>query len=118
MAQNAWFKTPAPRLSACGRFNELRLNAHVNIVADGRIPRRQTELRATEMTFGRKTQRVFFRERVGSKAVKGDVEHHWLRDATNREIARQCAARFTGALKMRADEANFRVALHVEHIAA
>jgi threonine 3-dehydrogenase len=60
-AMRAASDTPAACSSACGRFVELGLNAHVNVVADRWIPCREPKLRAADMPFCGKTQRVFFR---------------------------------------------------------
>src|ERR1700748_3230647 len=46
------------------RFDELRLNRYVHIIADRRIPGRQAKIGAIEMPVGGKSERFLLRERV------------------------------------------------------
>ncbi|ETN86436.1 hypothetical protein NECAME_16338 [Necator americanus] len=80
------------------RLLEFGLDAHVDLVADGGIPARQTERRAIEM------------------ARCSHVERDRLRHAAYREITGERAAPFARALEVRAREADLPIALHIQHL--
>src|ERR1700742_1704902 len=56
------------------RFDELRLNRYVHIIADRRVPGRQAKIGAIEMPVGGKSERFLLCERVRRVAVELDRE--------------------------------------------
>src|SRR5579863_1412142 len=94
-------KAPLDPSTSRLRLRELGLDADVNVVAHGRIPRPQTELRAAEAPLGREAELVLFGQRIRCEAIERHGERHGACRAAYRQVSCQCPGGLAGALKAR-----------------
>src|SRR6185437_3838903 len=80
------------------------------------VPRPESELRTAEVSLRGKAELVFLGQRIDAVAVEFQIEHHWPRDAADRQIPFELTLGVARAHDARADEANRWMVRCVEHI--